>query len=356
MSAAPAAVKRRAGPTTRARAAAAAATGAEAPAGAEAAPGWVRCCWCPPPPLVLPGATSHHRRQQAPPHRCPPAAPAAAPPRRARDASSLLPELPEPLVLHVLSFLPPALLAWAARLVCRAARERFRDTTVVSLRCPDLPLAAVQEAWRGLRSWQQMQLTRARAACGDAAGLDWLRGAGCDMDYVCYVAAEHSQLGVLEWARSEGLDLGDVCHYAARGGQLAVLRWARAQTPPLPWGGLECWEAASRGDVEMLRWLRAQAEPAPWGKSACTRAAAHGQLEALRWLRATGCLWRRGECEGAAAHKGHTAVVAWIREQPAAADDGWSEDEGGEDLNEDEGGEGWSSDEEEEEEEEGHPA
>ncbi|KAF8062657.1 ribosomal RNA processing protein 36 [Scenedesmus sp. PABB004] len=112
--------KRRAGPTMRARAAAAAAAG-EAPGGDEAAP-------------------------------------------------SPLPELPMPLVLHVLSFLPPALRAWAAKLVCKAARERFCGATDVSLRCPELPLAAVQEAWRAVQGdgWeQQSKLAKARAACID---------------------------------------------------------------------------------------------------------------------------------------------------------------------------------------------
>ncbi|KAF8062683.1 FZR2 [Scenedesmus sp. PABB004] len=268
MSAAPAG-KRLAGPTTSARAPAAAAPG-EAPAGAEAAP-------------------------------------------------SPLPELPEPLVLHVLDLLPPALQAWAAKLVCKAARERFRGATVVSLCCPGLPLAAVREAWRAVRGddpWQQLQLARARAACGDVAGLAWLRGSGCDMDGVCEAAAEHGQVAVLEWARDQGLDLCDVCRGAAAGGHLDVLRWARKQTPPVSWGGAVCFYAARRGDLEMLRWARAQAEPAPWGESACYMAAKFGHLEVLRWLRANGCPWLRGLCEHVAADHGHDAVAAWIRAQP----------------------------------------
>ncbi|KAF8062647.1 hypothetical protein HT031_003976 [Scenedesmus sp. PABB004] len=233
-------------------------------------------------------------------------------------------DLPEPLVLHVLSFLSPALQAWSAKLVCKAARGRFRGATVVSLRCPKLPLAAVQEAWRAAQGHQarQRQLSEARAACGDVVGLAWLRGAGCDIRGVCFEAVEHSQLAVLEWARDQGLDLEWVCNGAAEGGQLAVLRWARAQTPPLPWGDGVCVNAAARGDLQMLRWARAQSPPAPWDWWTCLIVARHGQLEALRWLRANGCPWRRGCCERAAAREGHEAVAAWIRAQPAAPDDG----------------------------------
>ncbi|KAF8062651.1 CM1 [Scenedesmus sp. PABB004] len=311
MSAAPAG-KRRAGPTTRAWAAALAAAG-EAPGGQD-------------------------------------------------EVASPLPELPEALVLHVLSFLPPSLQAWTARQVCKAAHERFRGARRVSLRCPELSLAAVQEAWRavGGHERQQSRLANVRAACGDVAGLAWLRGAGCDMDSVfqhdsvCRTAmragqlavlewargegldlrdvvaeaARHGQLAVLEWARDQGLDLGWACVGAALRGQLAVLRWARAQAPPLPWGDT-CLCAVERGDLEMLRWACAQAEPAPWNWLSCFAAAEYGHLEALRWLRADGCEWWRGKCERAAARSGHAAVVAWIWAQPVSADDGpdWDSDD-----------------------------
>ncbi|KAF8062697.1 hypothetical protein HT031_004026 [Scenedesmus sp. PABB004] len=224
------------------------------------------------------------------------ASPLARSPRR---TSALLPELPEPLVLHVLGFLSPALQAWAAKLVCKAARERFRGATAVSLRCPELPLAAVQEAWRAVQDdgweqqWRLPPIAQARAACGDVAGLAWLRAAGCDMDDVCYPAAQAGQLAVLEWARGEGLDL--------------------LATPPVPWGRSDvgvCYSAARRGDLEMLRWARPQAEPAPWTEWACCAAAREGHLEALRWLRANGCPWGRAKCEYWAAENGHEAVVA----------------------------------------------
>ncbi|KAF8062699.1 hypothetical protein HT031_004028 [Scenedesmus sp. PABB004] len=225
MSAAPAG-KRRAGPTAGAHAAAAAAVGGEAPAGAEAAP-------------------------------------------------SLLPELPEPLVLHVLSFLPPALRAWAAKLVCKAARERFRGAEVISLRCPDLPLAAVQEAWPAVQDDERRQwrLKGARTACGDVAGLAWLRRAGCDLRGVCWQAAEHGQVVVLEWARGEGLDLWGVCDAAARTGHIAVLQWARDQGLDLE--GV-CEEAASGGQLAVLRWARADAAAAlgPGGAARPARALA----------------------------------------------------------------------------------
>ncbi|KAF8062660.1 HET-E1 [Scenedesmus sp. PABB004] len=266
------------------------------------------------------------------------------------EAAPSPPELSEPLVLHVLSFLPPALQAWTARQVCKAAHERFRGARRVSLRCPELSLAAVQEAWRAVQGdrWgqqeQQRRLAGARAACGDVPGLAWLRGAGCEIDSdVCSAAAGHGQLAVLEWARGEGLDLRfvcctaaraghltvlewargkrlslrDVCSSAAEGGQMAVLRWARAQTPPLPWGGDVCTIAAQHSDLEMLRWLRAQDKPAPWDEDTCWAAAHSGQLEALRWLRANGCPWWRAECERWAEAEGHEAVAAWMRAQPA---------------------------------------
>ncbi|KAF8062663.1 SLC4A1AP [Scenedesmus sp. PABB004] len=284
--------KRRAGPTTRARAAAAPAAG-EAPGGAEPAPSS-------PPMLSAPAARWR-----------------AGPTTRARAAviRSLLPDLPEPLVLHILSLWPPSLRAWCAKLVCKAARERFRGARRVSLCCPELPLAAVQEAWGAMQGdrWQQMGLAEARAACGDVAGLVWLRGAGCDvhmMHRACMEAAHFGQIAVLEWAHGEGVDLrGDVCQVAADNGQLGVLRWARAQTPPLPWGHV-CFRASRRGDLEMVRWARSQDEPAPWSEHVCGTAAMHGHLEALCWLRANGCPWERDWCERAAAHKGHEAVAA----------------------------------------------
>ncbi|KAF8060281.1 tyrosine--tRNA ligase 1 [Scenedesmus sp. PABB004] len=260
------------------------------------------------------------------------------------EEASPVPELSEALVLHVLGFLPPSLQAWHARLVCKAARERFRGATAIRTSCPELPLAAVQAAWRAVGEGpeeQQRRLSRARAACGDVAGLAWLRGAGCRMDSVCQTAAEHGHLSVVEWACGEGLDLRGVCWGAARYGQMAVLRWARDQTPPLPWGDRVCTFAAIRGDLEMLRWARAQAEPAPWDECGCLFGACVGQLEALRWLRANGCPWFRSLCERHAAEEGHEAIVAWIRAQPERSDDGsdseWETDEG--DSDEGEGGE-----------------
>ncbi|KAF8062653.1 CM1 [Scenedesmus sp. PABB004] len=200
--------------------------------------------------------------------------------------SSLWAELPEPLVLHALSYLPPALQAWTAKLVCKAARERFRGATAVSLRCPELPLAAVQEAWRAVQGdgWQQRGLANARAACGDVAGLAWLRGAGCRTASVVRPAARAGHLAVLEWARGERLGLRDVCRGAAEGGQIAVVEWARSQRPPLPWDNFVCLCAARRGNLEMLRWARAQDRPAPWHWTACTAAAERGDLDVLRWL------------------------------------------------------------------------
>ncbi|KAF8062625.1 hypothetical protein HT031_003954 [Scenedesmus sp. PABB004] len=204
-------------------------------------------------------------------------------------------DLPEPLMLHVLSFLPLALQGWTAKQVCKAARDRFCGATVVSLHCRELLLAAVQQAWRAVGGdvVQQRQLAEARPACGDVAGLAWLRGAGCDMDYrVCGMAACNGEFAVVEWGRDQGLDLRDA--------------------PPLPWGEDVCFWAAARGNLEMLRWARAQAEPAPWDTGVCSIAAQCGRLEALRWLRANGCPWRRGECSLRAAQYGHDAVAAHI--------------------------------------------
>ncbi|KAF8062629.1 hypothetical protein HT031_003958 [Scenedesmus sp. PABB004] len=159
----------------------------------------------------------------------PPAAPAGGGAPSDQEASPWT-DLPEPLMLHVLSFLPPDLRAWAAKLVCKAARDRFRGA--ISLRCPELPLAAVQEAWRA------------------APPLPWGE---------------------------------DVCFWAAARGDVEMLRWARAQAEPAPWDTGVCSIAAECGRLEALRWLRASG--CPWWRRECKHAAAGNGHEALvTWI------------------------------------------------------------------------
>ncbi|KAF8062764.1 ribulose-phosphate 3-epimerase [Scenedesmus sp. PABB004] len=182
------------------------------------------------------------------------------------------PELPLPLALNILALWPGELRGWCAARVCTAARALFSSadaTGSISVRMPELSLAAVQEAFSAAGGpAQQARLSEARAACGDLAALAWLRGAGCDMGDVCRAAAGGGHVQVLAWARGLSPPLGKwsptTCAAAAAGGQLAALQWLRSRSPRCPWGAAACLAAAARGDVEMVQWMRAQSPPCPW--------------------------------------------------------------------------------------------
>ncbi|KAF8063772.1 cabII-1 [Scenedesmus sp. PABB004] len=200
-------------------------------------------------------------------------------------------ELPEAIVLEILGLLPAAVQAWAARRVCRAARARFSAARRVSLRSPELPLAAVQEAFRAVlqRTMRQRLLTEARAAANDVAGLAWLRSQRCALGDVCRAAAGAGSLAVLEWARTAprvGSWDNGVCAAAAGGGHLEVLQWLRSheRRPRCNWGRRVCEMAARGGHVAVLAWAHAQG--APWTPVAGREALAGGHLPVLQWMRA----------------------------------------------------------------------
>ncbi|WIA08904.1 hypothetical protein OEZ85_008323 [Tetradesmus obliquus] len=93
-------------------------------------------------------------------------------------------QLPEALMLHILSLLPAAQQAYTARRVCKAACARLRHMTTISATSADLPLAALQEMFlhNATSMYKQWHLAAARAACGDLQGLQWLHSSGCAWD------------------------------------------------------------------------------------------------------------------------------------------------------------------------------
>ncbi|KAF8061318.1 hypothetical protein HT031_004409 [Scenedesmus sp. PABB004] len=242
-----------------------------------------------------------------------------------------LAELPE--ALDVFARLPPALQAWSAKRVCKAARERFRGATAVSLRCPDLPLASGR--------WPAGQRHGSAAAAG-AARRGRLRGRGGPG------ARRGARLGARPRRR-----VGLPRVRARRGrGHLHVLELARGATPPCAWPEQRmCLLAARHGHVAVLAWLRALPRPPPWDESVWCAAAAGGHLDVLAWLAAAPgntpeptaaavesaagagqvaalgalraldppCPWSEAAC-AAAARGGHVAALAWLRAQAPPCD------------------------------------
>ncbi|KAF8061300.1 RXLR124 [Scenedesmus sp. PABB004] len=229
-------------------------------------------------------------------------------------------------LLDILGRLPPALQAWSAKRVCKAARERFRGATAVSLRCPDLPPVAVREAYAACRAERrrdaQEWLSEARAECGDVARLAWLRSQACAMGRVCTAAAGGGHVAVLRWARTRRPRLAwgaEVCEAAALGGHLDVLAWVAAQPGAPALSADVCAAAAAGGHLHVLAWARERG--APWSPRTCAAAAAGGQLAALQWLRAQQpepCPWDSLAC-ALAAKQGHVAVLSWLRSQDPPA-------------------------------------
>ncbi len=143
--------------------------------------------------------------------------------------------------------------------------------------------------------------------------LKWARRQGCRWKkyYICWIAALGGQLALLKWARKQGY-YWDIwtCAGAACGGHLEVLKWARSQG--CPWDERTCASAAYGGHLEVLQWLRSQG--CPWSETTCEAAAEGGHLE-LQWARSRGCPCWREAMYYRAVHKGHSAVVQWLRSE-----------------------------------------
>jgi hypothetical protein len=71
-----------------------------------------------------------------------------------------------------------------------------------------------------------------------------------------------------------------------------------------------CLAVVERGDLEMLQQLHARVERFPWSAALCTAAAHRGHLAVLQWLRAHGCAWDSGTADAAAAN-GRLATLQW---------------------------------------------
>lgn len=209
-------------------------------------------------------------------------------------------------MLHILSLLPDVIKTCTARRVCKAAHHDFNHHTLISLSSTALPLVALQEAYYAKRhdsavilsklhimqlhgaELRQEQLAAARAACGDLAGLQWLRSQSCSWDsLVCEKAAAGGHLEVIKWCRSQHPRCpwsSDVLNAAAEVGQLDIIRWARQQKSPCPLDGAKlCSHAAKGGQLEVLHWARQQTPPCTWDASVCYTAAQAGQVRCTPW-------------------------------------------------------------------------
>lgn len=127
---------------------------------------------------------------------------------------------------------------------------------------------------------------------------------------VCTLAAGHGHLDCLMDARRKGYawDAG-TCEAAARNGHLHCLRYARANG--CAWDESTARLAAGNGHLECLRY--ALLGGCPVTANTCREASFAGRLECLRYAREKhGCPWD-SDVSGAAALRGHWAVLEYLR-------------------------------------------
>lgn len=78
---------------------------------------------------------------------------------------TLLNNIPESLLLHVLSVLPGDAQAYAGKLVCKASRDQLRAQRTIRARSPDLPSWVLKEAYKQCNTTaERIQLMAARAS------------------------------------------------------------------------------------------------------------------------------------------------------------------------------------------------
>lgn len=234
-------------------------------------------------------------------------------------------QLPDSLILYILSLLPPSEQVWSARRASKAAHAHFPNA-VCSVYSPDLPFEALQECCQQPKlDRHQTRLIRARINCGDLAGTQWLYSKlqAADMMHIwplatCEVAAGAGHLEILKWAGTIKFEWSEeVCTAAAAGGHMHILQWARAQKLPCPWSAKHtCAAAAGSGHLAVLQWLRSQNPPCPWTTNACRAAAGGGHLAVLQWARQQKprCPWGAAACSAAAAG-GKLSTLQWLRSQ-----------------------------------------
>lgn len=240
-----------------------------------------------------------------------------------------LPELPDSVLVHILGLLPAVDQAWSARRVNKATHKAFKSIVRISASSPDLPTKALKDFFDRLeaaffspgKGKEQRQLMAARAACGDLAGVTWLRSQGCQYDeWVCRNAAQAGHMDLLKWAMMHCYYPWDhhVHYYAAVGKQTSVLQWLRQEHPTHDGFSMIYATAVHHCRLDIMQWARELDPPCPWDSGscsgACIAAAQHGYLGILRWLRSQGCPWGPMMCL-AVSREGHLNVLQWARAQ-----------------------------------------
>jgi len=143
--------------------------------------------------------------------------------------------------------------------------------------------------------------------------------AGKHPDEALYLTAVYLTKDVahLQWAVSNGIPLvAHVFAIIAASGNLDMLVHARALG--FEWDASVCQAAAAKGHTHILKWLRGsfQHTPCPFleltGRDCCAVAALGGHLGTLKWLRKHGCPWDRGTCNYAA-KSGNLRVLKYAR-------------------------------------------
>lgn len=136
------------------------------------------------------------------------------------------PQLPNSVILHILTILPPQQLPWA-RFIHKAAHHEFISYKHVSASCQELPSWTLQRMYAACTEDKQRHLlVQYRAAAGDAAAVQWLKNAPRMNPASCSPA---------------------VCAVAAGNGHIHVLRCLRSGQRPCPWDHTACTAAAAGG-------------------------------------------------------------------------------------------------------------
>ncbi|KAL6077681.1 Ankyrin repeat domain-containing protein [Balamuthia mandrillaris] len=239
--------------------------------------------------------------------------------------------LPDELLYHVLSLLPPGLIAVAAR-TCRSPRK-YRHLLPGRSVCSSVSLLR----WAFDNAFPEPfepegSLTMPNAVkLGGLPVVQWLcEQPGYSLRSLrnCEAAAETGQLALLQWLRDHGANwAGGVLRLAALNGHLEVLQWAAKNYCPWKEDPMAddyfyhpcpvLLAAAHGGHVEVLEWLwehyptRMQAKK--HNSSYASTAASRGHVQVLEWLKERGFRWDEFTFWGAAVHA-RWEVLKWLQE------------------------------------------
>jgi hypothetical protein len=248
------------------------------------------------------------------------------------DAAAAWERLPDEIVVHIMSFVPCAVLCARAVLVCRRWAGLIAGgacRTCVGPAHAQEPLDPC--AWAAAASHSHCIEWAIRSGCPSTcealeAAL-WSRAGNEDrrMDVIarlveadagrtphaCRIAAGAGNLVALAYLRNHGYTWDkSVCAAAAAEGRLDCLRYAHENG--CPWGKTTPRDAASGGHLACLRYAREAG--CPWSESVCTMAARCDSLDCLAYAHENGCPWDGRVCT-AAAENGHLTCLVYARER-----------------------------------------